>query len=154
MSWEEFRVGQRVLFKCEENHVWWCEGKITRVNAASNSYSIQQWVAACDTIPGSSDPPMMQPGQTFSEVPQRRMKLFPNEKSYVDKLMEATYQSPPYNDPHAHLYMTQKTKTVIVNGKRMQQSCIKIPLEELSDFVMVMKRNFLGFSSSMVGKHI
>ena len=57
MSWEE-RVGQRVLFKCEENDVWWCEGKITRVNAASNTsntYSIQQWVAACDTIPGSSD---------------------------------------------------------------------------------------------------
>jgi hypothetical protein len=78
---------------------------------------------------------MMQPGQTFLRVPQRRMKIFPNERSYAEKLMEATYQTPPYNDPHAHLYMNQKTTTVIVNGKRMQRACIKIPLEELSDVV-------------------
>lgn len=139
MPWEEFRVGQRVLFRCDENDVWWCEGKITRVNHAAsdtpNSYSIQQWVSICDTIPGSSDPPMMQPGQTFLRVPQRRMKIFPNERSFFEKVMEATYQTPPYNDPHAHLYMNQKTTTVIVNGKQMQRACIKIPLEELSDVV-------------------
>lgn len=135
-SLQQFHVGQRVLFKCDKKCSEWFEGKVTQVN--TDTCTIQQWVSLCDPV-SNNEPPMMEPGQIFT-VPkeddgQMQIRVQPHEKSFMDKLFEATYKPPTFKDPFAHLYMNHNVDSVMVGNKKFGTTQLQIEMEQLIHIV-------------------